>query len=254
MSVRHELAYAPRGLIGVLTPQANTTVEPEFSILTPPGFAFINARLTSDESTIEARLVDYANNVERQLEQFSNAPLDAVAFATTGASYLIGADAEDALVERLACTRQLPLVTTAQAVCDALEMLGAKTIGLVSPYPDALTAKSVGYWESRGFRVADIVSAYQDTGQFHPIYALTHEHAAAGAHKLSGANVEAIVMLGTGMPTLPVIAANADAGGPPLLSCMLALVWRSILAAAGRAPESQTLRAWLSAAHWRHRL
>ena len=27
------LAYARKGLLGVLTPQANTTVEPEFSVL-----------------------------------------------------------------------------------------------------------------------------------------------------------------------------------------------------------------------------
>ena len=28
-----KVEYAPKGLIGLLTPQANTTVEPEFSIL-----------------------------------------------------------------------------------------------------------------------------------------------------------------------------------------------------------------------------
>ena len=254
MSGPTELAYAPRGLIGVLTPQANTTVEPEFSILTPPGFAFINARLTSDAPTIEARLIDYAQNVEKQIDQFANAPLDAVAFAATGASYLIGPDAEDALVARLARDRELPLVTTAKAVCVALETLGAKTLGLVSPYPNDLTAKSVGYWASRGFQVAEVVSAYQDTSQFHSIYALTHEHAAAGADKLSSANVDAIVMLGTGMPTLPAIAANTKADGPPLLSCMLALVWASVLAAQASTPERQALQAWLHAEHWLHRL
>jgi maleate cis-trans isomerase len=40
--------YAPHGLIGVLTPQANTTVEPEFWIMLPPGIALINARMMSD--------------------------------------------------------------------------------------------------------------------------------------------------------------------------------------------------------------
>ncbi len=44
------LEYAPRGLVGMLTPQANTTVEPEFNLLWPPGVAMINARLMSDKS------------------------------------------------------------------------------------------------------------------------------------------------------------------------------------------------------------
>ena len=58
-----ELEYAKRGLIGVLTPQANTTVEPEFTILWPAGVAMLNARLTSPKKTIEERLVDYTSQI-----------------------------------------------------------------------------------------------------------------------------------------------------------------------------------------------
>src|SRR4029077_8832482 len=63
------LEYAPRGLVGMLTPQANTTVEPEFNILWPPGVAMINARLMSDKGTISARLVDYFANYGAALRQ-----------------------------------------------------------------------------------------------------------------------------------------------------------------------------------------
>ena len=60
--------YAPQGLIGVLTPQANTTVEPEFWIMLPPGVALINARMTSDKSSLEARLVDYFDQMDRAVD------------------------------------------------------------------------------------------------------------------------------------------------------------------------------------------
>ncbi len=53
------LQYASKGLIGVSTPQANTTVEPEMQILLPKGITPITARLTSSKSTIEDRLIDY---------------------------------------------------------------------------------------------------------------------------------------------------------------------------------------------------
>ena len=103
------LEYAPKGLIGVLTPQANTTVEPEFAILRPPGYAMLNARLTSPHSTIEARLRDYWATTETSLDQFANAPISAAAFACTGATYLAGKDEEDALVARIENARGYPL-------------------------------------------------------------------------------------------------------------------------------------------------
>ena len=78
------LEYARRGLVGMLTPQANTTVEPEFNLLWPAGVAMINARLTSDKTSMSGRLVDYFDNYSAALRQFANAPLGAAAAACTG--------------------------------------------------------------------------------------------------------------------------------------------------------------------------
>ncbi len=84
------LAYARAGLLGVLTPQANTTVEPEFSILLPPATAMLTARLTSARPVLNDRLVDYVAGLDETCAQFANAPLGAIAFACTGSSYLGG--------------------------------------------------------------------------------------------------------------------------------------------------------------------
>src|SRR4051794_18789246 len=93
--------YAPHGLIGVLTPQANTTVEPEFWIMLPPGVSLINARMMSDKASLEARLVDYFDQIDRAVEQFANAPINAIALGTTGASYLAGIAREAEIVRRI---------------------------------------------------------------------------------------------------------------------------------------------------------
>ena len=143
-----ELEYAKRGLVGVLTPQANTTVEPEFTILWPAGIAMLNARLTSSKETIEERLVDYTEQVEISLKQFANAPLQAVAFGCTGASYLIGQEKETEICARIEKNKGYPFVTAARAVTDSFIALGAKKIGLVSPYPASLTEVSVNYWQN----------------------------------------------------------------------------------------------------------
>src|SRR5260370_19628443 len=107
--------YAPDGLIGVLTPQANTTVEPEFWIMLPPGMAMINARMTSDKPSLEARLVDYFDQIDTAVAQFHNAPIGAIAFATTGASYLAGIPREHEVVAAIGKRTGVPLITAARA-------------------------------------------------------------------------------------------------------------------------------------------
>ena len=135
------LEYAPRGLVGMLTPQANTTVEPEFNILWPRGVAMINARLMSGKASMTARLVDYFDNYAASLAQFANAPVGVVAAACTGASYLAGREREAAVARDIAERHKHPFITAAVAVVDALTVLKAKRIGLVSPYPDDSTRR-----------------------------------------------------------------------------------------------------------------
>ena len=61
-------------------------------------------------------------------------------------------------------------------------------------------------------------------------------------------------MLGTGMPTLDPIASVGDRDGPPVMSCMLCLAWRTIQAIDGKAPEAGELMSWLKGSDWANRL
>ena len=248
------LEYAPRGLIGALTPQANTTVEPEFQILLPEGYGMINARMTSPKNTINARLLDYWATLDQTLDQFANAPVSAVAFGCTGASYLAGRDEEDMLVARIGEARGYPFVTSAIAVTDALNALDAKRVGLVSPYHADLTEASIRYWESRGFEIVETSSTFNADSDFHPIYSLQASSAYEALLLLRDKPLDAIVMLGTGMPTLAPIASVGDRDGPPVMSCMLCLAWRTIQAIDGKAPEAGELMSWLKGSDWANRL
>jgi maleate isomerase len=249
-----ELEYAKRGLVGVLTPQANTTVEPELTILWPAGVAMLNARLSSPKKTIEERLVDYTDQVEKSLDQFANAPIEAVAFACTGASYLLGLEKESALCERVEQARGVPLVTAARAVADSFRTLGAKKIGLVSPYPASLTEASVAYWQNAGFDVKEVANVNSNNGEFHPIYSLQADSSAAALNSLEEKNIDVIVMLGTGMPTLQPIIDVANWNGPPVTSCMLSLAWRTVLHVDNQTPSVENFLSWTKGEDWSERL
>jgi maleate cis-trans isomerase len=230
------LAYARNGLLGVLTPQANTTVEPEFSILLPPGAAMLTARLVSAKPQLNDRLVAYVAGLDVTCAQFANAPLGAIAFACTGSSYLVGPEAEDAAVARL--STRAPFITAGRAVCEAFIALGAKRIGLVSPYPPDL---------------ARIVSIATPGAVFHPIYALAEGDASAALAAMRGAGAEAIILLGTGMPSLGAILAQPEVDCAPVISCNLALSWRAMAALRGEAPDAASLKRWIGGADWRKR-
>lgn len=250
-------AYAERGLIGLLTPQANTTVEPEMAILMPPGVSAINARLVSAAPDMNDRLTDYVDRIDGTIAQFANAPVGAYAFGCTGASYLIGVAAEDALVTRIAAETGHPFISAALAVTDGLRALGATRIALVSPYPQDLTDASIGYWQARGFDVVEIVRTGLVDAAFHPIYAMKNSAAAGGLALAAQSDADAVLMLGTGMPTLPAIAEFArrgDAPKVPVLSCMLALGWRSVLALNSDLPTRTNIGPWVTGEAWAGRL
>jgi maleate isomerase len=253
--VAMRVAYGERGLVGTLTPQANTTVEPEFAVLFPPGIASINARMVSHASDMDARLVEYFARLDDWVMQFANAPIDVLAIACTGASYLTEAAQETILVNRLAARLGIPVVTSGQAVAASFTALSARRVALVSPYPRALTDASVRYWQSCGVEVARVVEVGAAEAAFHPIYALAARDAHAALATLDSEHgLDAVVMLGTGMPTLQPILAMPFVAGAPVLSCMLATAWRSVLAIAGEAPSRDNLMAWIDKPEWAGRL
>jgi maleate isomerase len=246
--------YAPKGIVGVLTPQANTTVEPEYAILTPPGYAFLNARLLSPHKTIEERLVDYFANVQNYAREFANAPIGTLCVATTGMSYLVGKEAEDKKLAEMSAALGIPVMTAATSVCLALDALKAKRIALISPYEGNLDAAATPYWESRGYKVVEKVSAAQPGDNFHPIYSLPSGAAQEALDKIKDPSLDAIVMLGTGMPTFGPIARTPFLGKTPVLSCMFALIWANIVALDKREPTGEDLHKWLNGRWWRDRM
>lgn len=246
--------YAPNGLVGVLTPQANTTVEGEFPRLLPAGVGMLTGRLTNPSPNMDERLSAYFGDLPGQLHQFGAAPVEAVAVACTGSSYLKGAAFEDAAVAAAESELGGPVITAAMALVAAFGVLGAGRLGLISPYHASLTEASVDYWRRRGLAVEALETDFGTSATDHPIYGIAAEAVRPVVQKLKSAPVDAVVILGTGYPSLETIAWAADLDGPPLVSSNLALAWRTVTAVDGRTPEAADLVAWIEARHWRARI
>ncbi len=193
--------YGAAGLVGILPPQANTTVEAELAVLLDPGVASIVSRLTCYSSDSRERLAGYFQNVPQALRAFDAAKPGIGLFACTGSTYLVGREAEQHAFAGLS----LPVISAAEAVGAALEALGARRLALVSPYPAWLTELCIAYWRGEGMEIAACASPAGDRTDTRRIYLLGTPDAVAALQTLDLASVDAVLVTGTGMPSLGAI-------------------------------------------------
>lgn len=217
--------YGARARIGIATPQANPTVEPELRRLMPESIGVYATRLVHSAPDVETRLDHYIRNLPAAIKSFGTLRLAAFGFGCTGSSYRAGPALEDALTQEAAMQNNLPVITAAQAIRMCLARLGARKIALVSPYPQALAEAGVRYWEESGLEVmarTRVDPALTDT---HRIYELTSADALAAVHSLTLDAADCIVVSGTGMPTLAALRNCRATLARPVISSNAALAW-----------------------------
>ncbi|MFN6934736.1 MAG: hypothetical protein ACK4NZ_06250 [Tsuneonella sp.] len=200
----------------VLTPMANPTVEAEFRALLPPTLPWVTGRLVSDEPDSMKRLVAYAEDLAGAMRQFDSLTLSAVAFACTGSSYLVGRERQVELNDAVS----VPVLWATDAIERRLAMLGAQRIAVVSPYPTDLHASGLAYWREGGLEVVFETRVDIGSADTRAIYALGSDAAHDALQSARTANPDAILLSGTGMPTLPLLD---PAGTPPVVSSNLCL-------------------------------
>jgi maleate isomerase len=239
--------YGRAGLYGLLTPQGNPTAEPEMRILLPPQSSMLCARLTSRAGDLRSRLTDYLARLSTFIDQFDAITFDAIGFACTGSSYSLEAEEERIQLARIETRKGYPVVTAAGAVEQALMALAIRAIALVSPYPSWLTDACRAHWERRGVRVTATLQL-PPASPAQPIYAHTTPALVERVERFDTHGAEAVLLTGTGMPSLRVLQPLEVARGVPVLSSNLCLAWAlaKITGTAHPGPESRLYGGWSS--------
>ena len=222
---RTDREYGAGGWVGVGVPQANPTVEAEMRRLMPAGAEILTARLASRAPTSVERLIDYYDRLDDTLDSYDVLRPDVFGFACTGSSYLVGAEREAEIVADAEARLGCPFVTAAQAILDALEALGVRRIGLLAPYPADIVEAGVAFWRAAGLSVVQVMAIDLGSQDTRRIYGLRSADALAALDGGVSDEAEALLMSGTGMPTLAALAPAADRIGRPVLSSNYCLAW-----------------------------
>lgn len=185
----------------VLTPMANPTVESELRRLLPGDLAWVTGRLVCQNADPIKRLIAYAEDLPGSLAQFDTMAISPLAFACTGSSYFIGPERERAIAASLS----MPVIWAAAAIRAQLSVIGARRIAVISPYPEALHQAGLAYWRAAGLNVVHAQRIEIGSADTRAIYALGAGAAADALVQARSIQCDAILLSGTGMPTLDLI-------------------------------------------------
>lgn len=245
MNARTPSEYGGAGRIGVGTPQANPTVEAEFGILLPRACTLCVTRMTSPAREPEQRLRDYLDGLAGYLAAYDALRPDVFGFACTGSSYLAGPETERRAIGEAALRYGYPVETAARAIVWGLERLGARRVALIAPYPPAIVEAARRYWSSAGIEVIHSARVETRSADTRTIYELTGDRVAEAIAGLRRDGVEALLLSGTGMPSLAALADPPT--GLPTISSNSCLAAR-LLDLAGRQdwlePGAPVIRGW----------
>lgn len=155
--------------VGLIVPSSNITMETEIpamlrarELVEPERFTFHSSRMRMKEVTKE-QLEAMDNDSDRCAVELADADVDVMGYACLVAIMSRGAGYHCTSQERLSAVAaaegaRASVVTSAGALMDALSLMGAKKVAIITPYMRPLTDQVVAYIEHGGFEVVDSIA------------------------------------------------------------------------------------------------
>ena len=224
--------FGRRARIGVLLPPGNPTVEPELYRMAPDGVSLHFARLEAPPSDgppggaagMEERTRAYREGLAGPAAALGQVRPAVVVLAHTASSYALGFGNEQALIDRIASLGGAPALLAAHAALAALRHFEVKRLALGTPYPESISRQGKAYWEAAGFQIV----GYHRLADVADIYAESEERAHLLGRRADAPDAEAVLLSGTGLPTVGVLETLERDLGKPVISSNQACLWRAL--------------------------
>jgi maleate cis-trans isomerase len=206
---------------GVLIPSTNTTAEIEYTRLLPETLQFHIGRCGKGGASPFSPSLD--SDVIRQSKMLGDAKVEVITLLQTSASLF--EDGYDARIKALMSENAgAPALTSAEAIGEAVQALGARRIAIVTPYAPQVLDSAKRYYESRyGLQVV-AMEGFGATDAY-AIGKLDADMAFQALRRVDTPNIEVLLVPGGNFPTMPWIEKWEQALGKPVITTNQAVVW-----------------------------
>jgi len=217
--------------LGMLTPSSNTALEP-ITCAMLAGVGDITAHFSRFKVTeialSESALRQFdAGEILRAAELLAHAKVDVIAWNGTSASWL-GFDRDEYLCEQITASTGIRACTTVLAYRDLLRRLGAKRIGLVTPYRQDVQERIIANWNSEGLHcTAERHLSLQDNFSFAEV---PEAKVAALIEDVVSEGSDAAVVVCTNMRAAGAAARLEQKLGVPVLDSIAVTLWACLVA------------------------
>jgi arylmalonate decarboxylase len=142
-----------RARIGVIVPKSNTTNEIEFNRMKPEGVTVHFTRFALHTDPAADGFKSLLADTREGCEELKLCNVSTIAFGCTAASM---ACPPEKLIPAMQAVTPVPCTSTAQAINDALNVVGATKIAVATPYTDRMNQGIKAFLERSGFEVLAI--------------------------------------------------------------------------------------------------
>jgi len=218
-----------RARLGVLTHDDSAISESELWTMAPDGVSLHTSRIFFADLATFAE----APGPERATKLLARLPLQAIIYAWTVGSYLLGTAGEQELVSRVEQhSNGIPVLMSAPAAAAGLRALEVGRIALIHApfFTDEFDQKGVTYFQERGFEVVHASHLMPPVEVPHPntgsvaspaeIYEWVRSHVPSSA--------QAVFIGGNALRAIGVIAALEDDLRRPVLTANQASLWYAL--------------------------
>ncbi len=221
-----------RHKFGVLAPSTNTIVEPDFYAMSVPGvtahFSRIHIRdmnMDSDEGML--RLLDQIREeLQHAVDRVMTCAPGYMVMGMSAETFWGGVEGNHRFIQQIKDWSGLDVATGAEACERALNLFGAKRIGVVTPYQPVGDENVIKFFGEIGFEVVAIKGLRCKTAV--DIAHVTEDQLREALIEVNGADVDALVQAGTNLSMVRLADEAERWLGKPVIAINAATWWMAL--------------------------